>query len=159
MKAYKTYIRPNIEYCVQLWNLTYKKDIECLESVQHRISRVPPYLRDLPYEIRIKNMNLESHQERRKRGDAIHAFKILNSNTDINKFYSPDINPRTRGHTKRLKHPTARIDIRKHCFSNRSSKIWNKLKKDIVESKTVIEFKRTYDKMLSSQDILPLNFN
>ena len=28
------YVRPRLEYCVQVWNPYWEKDIECLEKVQ-----------------------------------------------------------------------------------------------------------------------------
>ena len=32
---YKTYIRPNMEFCIQAWSPYMVKDIEVLEKVQH----------------------------------------------------------------------------------------------------------------------------
>ena len=31
---YNTYVRPYLEYCVQIWNPYLKKDIECIEKIQ-----------------------------------------------------------------------------------------------------------------------------
>ena len=46
---YKTYIRPHMEFAVQAWNPYLKKDIECLEKIQHRATKLVPELRNLEY--------------------------------------------------------------------------------------------------------------
>ena len=32
---YNVYIRPHLEFCVQAWSLYFKKDIDCMDKVQH----------------------------------------------------------------------------------------------------------------------------
>ena len=47
----------------------------------------------------------------------------------------------TRDHCKEIFKPFCRLDIRKHFFSQRVIDEWNNLPTDIIESKTVNEFK------------------
>ena len=49
---YVSLIRPHLDYAVSVWNPYMKKDID--KSVQHRGTRLFPYLRKKPYEYRIK---------------------------------------------------------------------------------------------------------
>ena len=37
---YSVYIRPHLEFCVQAWSPYFKKDIDCMEKVQHRAKKM-----------------------------------------------------------------------------------------------------------------------
>ena len=55
---YKTYIIPNMEFCIQAWSPYMVKDIEVLEKVQHRATRMVPGLKRLPYEDRLRRLDI-----------------------------------------------------------------------------------------------------
>ena len=42
---YDSYIRPHMEYCVQIWSPYLRKDIECLERVQMSATKIVKDLR------------------------------------------------------------------------------------------------------------------
>ena len=47
---YKTIVRPHLEYCIQAWGPYRKKDIDTLERIQRRATKMIPDLRYLSYE-------------------------------------------------------------------------------------------------------------
>ena len=47
---YKTYVRSHLEYCVQVWSPFLTGDIDALERVQHRATKLIPTIANLPYE-------------------------------------------------------------------------------------------------------------
>ena len=63
---YVSLIRPHVEYAVPVWNPHLKKDIEKLENIQHRATRLVPKLRKKSYEYRLKESKLTILKVRRK---------------------------------------------------------------------------------------------
>jgi len=53
-KLYKTLIRPQLEYGNLIWHPRFKKDIESIERVQKRATKLVRYVRHLPYPDRLK---------------------------------------------------------------------------------------------------------
>ena len=57
---YKTYVRPHLEYSVQLWCPYLARDIDTLQRVQRRVTRLVPRLSKLPYESRLRELRIYS---------------------------------------------------------------------------------------------------
>ena len=78
-----------MEYAVQAWSPKLVRDIDKLEKVQRRATKLVPEIRDLPYEVRLRELGLPSLLERRVRGDMIEVFKIVNGfeNIDSEQFF------------------------------------------------------------------------
>jgi len=58
MPLYKSLVRPHLEYCVPICSPYYRKDIELVEGVQRRATKLIDGVRNLHYEERIKKLNL-----------------------------------------------------------------------------------------------------
>ena len=55
---YKTIVMPHLEYCIQAWRPYRKKDIDMLERVQRRATKIITKLRNISYEMCLKECGL-----------------------------------------------------------------------------------------------------
>ena len=65
---YKSIVGPHLEYAVQARCSNKISDIKLLEGVQRRFTKSMPELNILPYEMRLKNLNLTVLETRIIRG-------------------------------------------------------------------------------------------
>jgi len=124
------------------------KDIEHLEKVQRKATKLVKGLELLPCEKRLEALKLTTLEKRKLRGDLIEVFKLLTGRENIDHthlFQLDDTCYNTRGHKYKLKKNRSRLDIRKFLFSNRVVSQWNSLSSHIVEAESVLTFKKRLD--------------
>ena len=92
MYVFKAIVRPHLEYCIEARRPHRKKDVDTLERIQRRATKMIPELRDLSYEERLKECGLTTLETSRLRGDEIEVFKILNGYENIDTTFLSAIN-------------------------------------------------------------------
>ena len=66
---YCSLVRPHLEYAVQSWSPYFQRDVDIIEKVQRRATRLVPEISHLSYGDRCKELNIQMLVERRLRGD------------------------------------------------------------------------------------------
>ena len=151
---YRSLIRPLLEYCPQIWSPYYNKDINMLEKVQRRATKLVPSLYDLPYDQRLLHLGLYPLKDRRQRGDMITVYNLINGRINMNVGKVCQFNTgctATRSHNYQLQGQICRTEMRKNSFSQRIILPWNQLDPYTVLAPSVNSFKERYDKAHLSQ--------
>ena len=147
LQLYKALVRPHLEYCNSAWAPQLVQDINLLENVQHRATKLLQDIRHLPYESRLEVLGLPSLTYRRFRGDLILIYKAFHiPNSPIRNLFVVCSQPYgTRGHQFKLAKPSCHLNIRKYSFPNRIINHWNSLPDLIVSASSLNSFKSRID--------------
>ena len=142
--AYKSLVRPTLEYASTAWDPHYKKDVAAVERVQRSAARfcLGNYDRTASVSAMIKELDWDTLETRRKCTRLSMMYKLsrglLNLNTE-NVLPSQEIRTRN-SHKFKYRVPRATKDIFKYSFYPRTLSEWNGLPKEIVLSETLDNF-------------------
>ena len=111
-------MKPYLEDCVQFWGPQHKKDMELLEQVQRRATKMIRRLEHLPYGDRLRELGHLS-TKRRLWGDLIVAFQYLKGGYRKagEGLFIRACSDRMRGNGFKLEEGRFRLDIRKKLFT------------------------------------------
>lgn len=135
--AYKTYVRPKLEYATQVYYPQTRKDSKAVENVQRFFTRVTLKkcgLRKRPYEERLRFFSLDSLELRRAKLDLLLAYKMFHG-------FTPDCDVLTRYVTTRVHRNNCKLikeprgcSQRLLFFPNRVATMWNSLPESVLLS-------------------------
>ena len=148
---YKSMVRPHLEYANAIWGPHFQADIIKVESVERRATKMICGLTNLTYQERLKTLKLRSLVYRRRRGNMIQIFNILNDylRIDKNQFFKIREGSRTRGHGNKIFKERAIRRPRRNNLPQKSANDWNSLPEKVVNSPSVNIFKYRLDKYWS----------
>ena len=145
--AYKTLVRPKLEYAAPIWHPYHESQIGQAEKVQRRAARwtcrrwrntssVGDMLDELEWP------SLETHREQ----SSLTFFNKIHSGTvslDKDKYLTqaPKLRRTRASHESQYTRYLAYSDALKNSFFPRTIPMWNSLPSSVVSSKTIEEFK------------------
>ena len=149
LTLYNSLVRPHLEYAVQFWSPSLRKDIDRLEAVQARATKLIPSIRHLGYKRRLERLNLYLLEKRRLRGQLIETFKILKgiNNIDYNHLFTFN-NNQTRSNGWKLELKKFNTNQCGNFFTYKIVSLWNKLPAEVVNSVSIDQFKARLDKVI-----------
>ena len=131
LQLYKSIVMPQLDYCVQAWRPHYREDIDKLEKVQRRATRMVEGLGGggYSYEGRLRILGLTTLETRFLRADLIQVFKILRGfeNLDPDRFFQMIGDGARRRHSFKLFKKRYRLDVRKFKFAIRVCEEWEQV--------------------------------
>ena len=144
---FRTLVRPILEYGNVAWGPFYKQDQRLIERVQRRATKLVQDIRNLPYQERLQALQLHSLLYRRRRGDMILVYMLMNSSVDLRRddfFRAPPIGT-TRGHSMKVAKPRANSRPRRNNWSVRTVNDWNSLPAHVIQATSLNQFKNRLD--------------
>ncbi len=149
---YLTIVRPLLEYGMQACCPYLQKDINHIERVQRLATRMVMGFSDMPYEERLQRLNLQTLEQRRRRGDLILTYNIINRHVNLpfDEFFTKAPGRGLRGHQEKLYCTPFHKRRRQAAFSVRVVNSWNSLPEVVVQMSTPSTFKKALDQHLQS---------
>ena len=145
---FKSMVRTPMEHAGVVWSPYKKKYINNLEKIQRHFTKQILGMKNLTYHERLTRIKLPSLEYRRFRGDLIETYKILHSLYDpltTRSLLTVDSQSKTRTNGLKLKKNRVNLKQYQMFYTNRIQTHWNKLPRDIVNAKSLNQFKNKID--------------
>ena len=137
-QAYKTYVRPTLEYTSSVWDPHTKDLISHIEMVQRRAASFvkADYSKQSSVALMLQSLQWQSLQERCAHSKVIMLYMIINGLVAIPAappflYPSPDL---TRGHHQQFRQQHCRILTFQHSFFPSVVCLWNALPATVVSA-------------------------
>ena len=145
-QAYKSLVRPHLEYSSTIWDPSTKTDIEKLEMVQRRSARfvLNRYRNTSSVGSMLNQLKWPSLEERRKHARLAMLYKITNDLVDtpgLKRLLKPTLRPSRHNNTKAYIIPETPKDYIKNSYLPRTIREWNILPESIVTAPNIDSFK------------------
>ena len=143
--AYKTLVRPHLEYCDTVWDPHTLNNINILESTQNKAARwiSRDYRHTTSVTLLKHNIKLNTLATRRQIHRQQMLYKITNGLVDIDResyLHSTNIRSTRGSHNFKYHTYQANTDIFRSSFFPRSIQEWNHLPSHVVNSPTLATF-------------------
>ena len=147
LPLYKFVVRPHLEYAVQFWSPHLHRDIDKMERVPRKATKMIPEIRNHSYQQRLKDLKLISLVQTRLRGQLIEVFKYLNRFNNVSRIglFDYDFNDRTRNNWKQIIVKRFNTSVAQYFLPINIITTWNALPYDVVNSRTVNTFTNHLD--------------
>ena len=172
-QLFKGLVRPHLEYAQSVWSPHSKNQVDRLEDVQRRATKLIPGFYDLEYPQRLRKLKLPTLAYRRARGDMIEVYKMLapqkGYDQTIPSLFTINHRPSHWSHSKQIYHKGAKKNTLLHSFTRRVQDMWNHLPEEVVTATMYVEsvdeqvesllaFEIALDKHWEDQEILYDNY-
>ena len=129
-----------IEYANSVWSPYKKGDIEAIEKVQKRATKLVISLKKLPHTLKCRRL-------RRLRGDMIEVYKITHGMYDRSVALELPRNvSSTRGNKYKLQNHSFHCNFRKFSFAARVVNVWKSLPDHVADINSLKQFETRLDK-------------
>ncbi|XP_071145327.1 uncharacterized protein [Mytilus edulis] len=149
-QAYKSLVRPSLEYACSVWDPYLQQDIDSIEKVQRRAARfvTNKYRNTSSVGSMLQHLEWRSLSDRRKDSRLVMLYKIEHEKVAIpkNNKLIPQKRQTRHSNSNSFQIPSCKTQYRKESYLPRTITDWNKLPDNIVNCTSVDSFKSSISK-------------
>ena len=162
LDLFRSHIRPLLEYCSSSWSPWTQGDIETLEKIQRRAIGMVTNFKGKTYEEKLAEAGMVTLEARRRRGDLLQAYRVLNEVDDVDPSLwftmakhredgpASEATRQTAGFMN-VKRGEGHYELRRNFWSQRVTDPWNKLPDEVKQAETLNAFKNGIDNLRQKQ--------
>lgn len=147
--AFKTYVRPLLEYSTVIWSPATVFLIDKIESIQRTFTRRIPGFARLNYVERTVAFDLEPLELRRIYFDLqlLHSMRYGHIDMGLNDYFTLSTRASGSRHSCRIINKSSKSDVLFYSFFRRAARYWNFLPDSITNLESAVSFQAALKKI------------